>query len=247
MALLRISGLEAGYGPVPVLHGVSLEVNPDEMVGILGPNGSGKSTLVKAIFGLLPAAGGSVTFDGAELAGRRPEAMASLGLAVVPQVASVFPDLTVDDNLRLGAVAAGKEWADSVRRSYEGFPVLQAKAGARARTLSGGERQMLAVASALASSPRFLALDEPTNGLSPKSARDLISQIEYMREAGTTVMWVVGEHALDVLERMDRVYLLQEGVIKREWSGDELAEMRGMTDVIFGSGAGDPSSVASQS
>lgn len=245
MALLEIRELEAGYGRLPVLHRVSLDVNVGEMVGILGPNGSGKSTLIKAIFRLLPSMRGSVTFDGMSLDGYRPEQVASLGMSVVPQVASVFPDLTVEDNLRIGRLAAGASSEEAFGRSYEAFPILKAKADARAKTLSGGERQMLAVASALASSPKFLALDEPTNGLGPKVAQELIARIQAVRESGTTVVWVVGEHAMDVLESLDRAYLLQEGVIKRAWSGDELGELHGLTDLIFGARASAGRAVAS--
>jgi branched-chain amino acid transport system ATP-binding protein len=241
MALLSVKGLEAGYGRLPVLHGVSLDVEPGEFVGIVGPNGSGKSTLVKAMFRMLPWLAGSVAFEGEALDGQRAERLSGLGMAVVPQVGSVFPELTIEDNLRIGGMGTGSSPREICRRAYEAFPPLEAKARARAHTLSGGERQMLAVGSALASHPKFLALDEPTNGLAPKTARELIAYVDSVREEGATVLWVVGEHAADVLERLDRVHLLQEGLVKGEWSRAELAERDDLMEVIFGSRVADGS------
>ena len=235
MSLLEVSDLESGYGKVPVLHGVSLRVDPGEIVAVVGPNGAGKSTLMKTIFGLLPVMGGAMTFDGQDLTRVSSTHMSELGAGYVPQGSNTFPDLSVEDNLRVAMPRAKSgDLAAAQERVFENFPVLGERRRQRAKTLSGGERQMLALATATMTQPRFLALDEPTTGLAPSIVQHLIRTIVGLRDTGATVLWVVEESPLQILEHVNRVYLLQSGVIARELEARELLENESLQELFFG-------------
>jgi branched-chain amino acid transport system ATP-binding protein len=232
--MLQVSDLKSGYGPVPVLHGVSLNVHAGEMVGIVGPNGAGKSTLLKTIFGLLPKAGGKVVFDGQDLDDVRTTALADLGMGYLPQGANTFPDLSVEDNLRVSAHAMSRAEADAaLRRVFEEFEVLHTLRKRRARLLSGGERQILALASATVQRPRLLALDEPTTGLAPSIVQRLIEDVIALRDNGITVLWVIEENPRQIIEQVDRVFLLRAGVIERESSAEELLTSQELEQLFF--------------
>lgn len=235
MTLLEARDVESGYGKVPVLHGVSLSIEPGEIVAIVGPNGAGKSTLMKTLFGLLPLTGGTIHFDGRDVSGMSPSKFSRVGAGFLPQGANTFPDLSVEDNLRVALPHAGRtELAAATRRAFERFPALEPRQRQRARTLSGGERQMLALASATMQQPRFLALDEPTTGLAPSIVQTLVRHILELRDAGTTVLWVIEESPLQILEHVNRVYLLQSGQIRQELPARQLLDTESLQDVFFG-------------
>jgi branched-chain amino acid transport system ATP-binding protein len=238
VSLLSVRGVSAGYGKLAVLHDVSLHVEPGEVVAVVGPNGAGKSTLMKTLFRLLPLMQGSVVFGGTDLAGTSAAKIAALGAGFVPQGDNTFPDLSVEDNLQIGVPAGSR--ADKARRlaaMYERFPALEPRRDQRVKTLSGGERQMVALASAMISEPRFLALDEPVTGLAPTVVEGLIQQILSVREHGTAVLWVVEENPLQILKHVDRVYFMAAGVVQRELTAAELLEDGSIERLFFGSHA----------
>ena len=234
-AVLRVEALEAGYGGFPVLHGVDLEVAPGEIVAVVGPNGAGKSTLLKTIFRLLPATGGSVSFEGTDLQRHATHSLADLGMGFVPQEHNTFPDLSVRDNL--GVALRGSSPVEIRRRVSDvadSYPALRDRMGQNASTLSGGERQMLALASAMITGPRFLALDEPTTGLAPSIVRERIDDILRIRDSGTTLMWVIEESPLVCLPHCDRVYVMQAGVLSDSVSSQQVLEDAALQALFFG-------------
>jgi branched-chain amino acid transport system ATP-binding protein len=222
--LLEVDGVHAGYGKLAVLHGVSLNVGAGELVAVLGPNGAGKSTLLRAISGFdATVTAGRVRFADADLAGRKPEAIARTGLQHVPEGRQLFTELSVDDNLRLGAY--GRPRADVERAAaalYERFPALAARKTATAFSLSGGEQQMLAIARALMASPKLLMLDEPSTGLAPQIVADIFRIVGELRAAGTAVL-LVEQNAYLTLEHADRAYVLENGAIALEGRAADLA------------------------
>jgi branched-chain amino acid transport system ATP-binding protein len=235
MSLLEVDGVRSGYGKVPVLHDVSIRVEERELVAVIGANGAGKSTLMKTVTRLLPLMSGSVVFDGHDLSGKDPRAAANLNIAYVPQDGNTFPGLSVEDNLGVSLMGRKRAEAASMREQmYERFPALKDRRRQGASTLSGGERQMLALASAMITSPRFLVLDEPTTGLAPSIVQSLIQQILRFQREGTTVLWVVEENPLQVLEHVDRVYMMQAGVVERELAAAELLGDQTLQELFFG-------------
>jgi ABC-type branched-subunit amino acid transport system ATPase component len=235
VSLVEVKGIQSGYGKVPVLHDVSMHVDERELVAVIGANGAGKSTLMKTIMRLLPLMSGSIGFDGNDLSGRDPRAAARLDMAYVPQDGNTFPGLSAEDNLGVSLMGVKRAEAAEMReRMYERFPVLKERRRQAASTLSGGERQMLALASAMITSPRFLVLDEPTTGLAPSIVQSLIQQILSFQREGTTVLWVVEENPLQILEHVDRVYMMQAGVIERELAADELLGDSTLQELFFG-------------
>lgn len=247
MSVLEVTDLESGYGKLPVLHGVSLHVDANEIVAVAGPNGAGKSTLMKTIFRLLPVMRGSIVFHGHDVGTMTSSQLAELGMGFVPQGFGTFPDLTVDENLKVSLTGhGGRDFGGALELTYDAFPALKERRKQRARTLSGGERQMLSLASAMIVKPRFLALDEPTSGLAPTIMGALAEQILSFRDAGTTVLWVIEENPLEVLQYVDRVYLLQAGVIQRELAAVELLRDESLQELFFGTQA-DSASAAERS
>lgn len=222
-ALLEVDNLVAGYGKMAVLHEVSLRVYPGELLSVVGPNGAGKSTLMHAIAGVISPLRGAIRFDGADVTSLDSVRLNRRGVGYVPQRSNVFPDLTVRENLEMGTLSVTNGQA-RLQAVYERFPVLARRQHQRAATLSGGERQMLAIGSAMLANPRLLILDEPTTGLAPKIVDTLIEAILEIRTGGTTLIWVVEENPRRVLSRVDRVYLLESGVIRTENTGTELLE-----------------------
>lgn len=212
--LLRVSDLVAGFGVHQVLHGVSLDVGRGSIAALLGLNGAGKSVTLKTISGLVAAWSGSVRLDGDELTGQAPERRVGRGLAHVPQGRAVFPHLTVEQNLRLGAYTVRDGGA--VKAGFAGvfdvFPVLAERLGQAAGTLSGGEQEMLAVGRALMSRPRLVLVDEPSQGLAPIVVDRLFDVLKTANAAGTTFL-VVEQNVAFALELADRVFLMQKGEI----------------------------------
>lgn len=225
MSLLRTSGLRAGYGPVTVLHDLDLEVNEGEIVVILGANGAGKTTTMRAISGTI-ARQGTVELQGVDITKTSPDNIVRQGVAQVPQGRGTFPELSVEDNLRAGAITrrdgASKIGAD-MERWYQQFPRLAERRGQRAGSLSGGEQQMLAIARALMSRPKLLLCDEPSLGLAPLITQELFAVIERLnKEEGLSVL-LVEQNANLAMHMASRVYLLETGRIVAQGSAAELS------------------------
>ena len=232
---LVLSDVRSGYGDLPILHGVSLEVAPAEIVAVIGPNGAGKSTLLKTLFGLLGLRGGTMTFGDEDLGQTGTGARARLGMAYVPQEGSTFPELTVYDNLAVSLLhEPTRTQHRRIGEMLESFPALQELRRARAGTLSGGERQMLAIASAMISQPRFLALDEPTTGLAPSIVQARIADIVAVREQGTSVLWVIEESPMLCLPHVDRVYVLNSGVLGPSQPAEDMLDEELLQATFFG-------------
>jgi branched-chain amino acid transport system ATP-binding protein len=223
MSLLVASNVVAGYGAQDeILKGVDLVVAEDEVVAIIGPNGAGKSTLLKAIAGLLRPKLGSVTLGGRPIAGLPAREISRLGLAYVPQEFNVFPTLSVRENLEIGGYIDRKAAARRIEGVLARFPVLAGKQRLAARTLSGGERQMLAMAMALMVEPTLLLLDEPSAGLSPLAAERLFDAIVEIHKAGIAIA-IVEQNANEALAISDRAYILVDGKNSRTGAAKALA------------------------
>jgi branched-chain amino acid transport system ATP-binding protein len=224
--MLEARDVRAGYGRLEVLHGVSLTVPGDAAVAVLGPNGAGKSTLLKALARELPLIGGQVRLEDRDYGDRDATWAARHGIALVPQTGNVFPDLTVRENLRLGAMQRA-DGAAGIDEMCARFPVLGERAGQLAGSLSGGERQMLAIASALVLRPKVLLLDEPTTGLSPKAAAATSGIVADIAAEGTAVLWVVEQMPELVLRQVAHAYVMAAGRVQHEGPPEEfLAEGR---------------------
>lgn len=209
-ALLSVSGLVAGYvRDLPILHGVDLSVPEGSLTVIIGPNGAGKSTLIKAIAGLVPVSAGQVRLEGAEITGIRPDRMGPLGLAYVPQTDNIFRQLTIAENLAL-VLRRVPDRATRLDELYALFPALREKARARAGALSGGQRQMLAVAMALAGRPRVMLMDEPSAGLSPRIAAEVLDLARGLTAQGVTIL-LVEQNVKQALRVADHCWILAEG------------------------------------
>ena len=213
----------AGYGEVDILHGVSITVRHAEMVAVIGPNGAGKSTLLKAIFGLLPLRGGSVVVTGTDASGEQPDKLVRRGLGYVPQVDNVFPSLTIQENLEMGAFVRRDGLRERLEAVYGLFPDLTGRRGDTAAKLSGGQRQMLALARALMLDPSVLLLDEPSAGLSPKMVHAIFERIHAINESGTAIL-LVEQNAKEALSVCDRAYVLAMGRNRLEGEAKGLLE-----------------------
>jgi len=214
--MLEVRELRSGYGTFEVLKRVDLRVAQGQVVALLGHNGAGKSTLLKTVFGLLPVRSGSVAFEGIDTSRSRPFEKGALGIRLVPQEANVFPNLTLDDNLKLGALKLRGDRAVLAARIgeiHEIFPILRARRRERARVLSGGERQMLAISIALMTQPRMLLLDEPSAGLAPKLVQRLFDMIQQIQSRLGVTMLLVEQNVNEALRVAQEVYILEEGQI----------------------------------
>ncbi len=222
-AILSVEDLSAGYGKVQILHGVALELREGELITMIGPNGAGKSTALKAIVGLVKIWAGRVRLDGREITGHRPDIVLRAGLAYVPQGRIVFPQMTVLENLEMGAyLISDREKVGAVLdHVYTLFPILKERRRQKAGTLSGGEQQMLAIARGLMTGPKVILLDEPSLGLSPKNVGLIFDKIVEMKEAGLTMM-VVEQNAARALAVADRGYVLELGKNRFQGTGPSL-------------------------
>ena len=227
-AMLALDGVDAGYGSLQVLRGVTLSVAPGEIVSLIGPNGAGKTTVIRAILGLIPLrprSGGAIRFRGLRIDGLAPEDIVRRGIAVVPEGARVFPEMSVLDNLRMGALS-GRARAREDRtlpEVYAMFPRLEERERQLARTLSGGERQMLAIGRALMSCPELLLLDEPSLGLQPSLVRGIIEAIRDINQRGITVL-LVEQNVHIALPISHRGYVLEQGRVTLEDAGAALLD-----------------------
>jgi branched-chain amino acid transport system ATP-binding protein len=230
--VITCQDLEAGYGRIRILNGVSLEIASGSAVGILGHNGMGKTTLLRTLMGLIPATAGTVRLDGHDITQAPTHARARRGLAYVPQGRQIFPGLTVAENLRMAAVAAGKPPA-TVERVLTEFPELTRLLDRSGGALSGGEQQLLALARALCTEPRLLLLDEPTEGIQPSIVQAIVERLASLRRSrGLTLLLV--EQSLDFIHALsDRVLLIQRGRIVRELAPDAL-EAQEILDAFVG-------------
>ncbi len=223
MNILEISNLESWYGKVQILHGVHMKVPNGSMVSVIGPNGAGKSTVLKNVFGLVEKRKGSIMFEGKEIIKRRPEDIVRLGISYVPQGRSVFPSLTVQENLELGAYIRSDATEKDVQEIYEKFPRLKERKQQRAGLLSGGEQQMVSIGRALMLQPKLMLLDEPSLGLSPQVKKLIFEKVKEINEAGVTIL-VVEQNARMSLEYADYAYVLETGENKLEGQGKKLVK-----------------------
>ncbi|MFT3820159.1 MAG: ABC transporter ATP-binding protein [Rubrivivax sp.] len=225
-AMLEVSDLHVAYGRVEAVRGVSLRLAQGEIVSVIGPNGAGKTTLLGALMGLLPAAGGTLRFDGEDLAALDVESRVERGLCLVPEKRELFGELSVIDNLMLGAYARRLSKATLKQRLdqvCQRFPRLAERRRQRASTLSGGERQMLALGRALMSGPRLLMLDEPSLGLAPLIVVEILAIVRGLRDDGVSIL-LVEQNARAALESSDRGYVLETGEIALEGDSRVLAD-----------------------
>ncbi|MCC7047840.1 MAG: ABC transporter ATP-binding protein [Alphaproteobacteria bacterium] len=222
-ALLEVADLGAQYGRVVALHDATLTVAAGELVALVGGNGAGKTTLLRTISGVRPASAGTIRFDGRDITRQAPARRVGLGIVQVPEGRQVFAPLSVEDNLRLGAYARGRERsAEGLARAYRMFPALRQKRDLPAGSLSGGQQQMLAIARGLMAEPRLLLLDEPSMGLAPLLIAEIFAAIADLKRAGTTIL-LVEQNAAQALKIADRAYVLETGRVVLEGSGAELA------------------------
>jgi branched-chain amino acid transport system ATP-binding protein len=221
--VLKLDGVVAAYDDVICLHGVSLEVRRGEIVTLIGANGAGKSTTLKTISGLLAPRAGTIEFDGQTIAGRSPDAIVALGVVQVPEGRRVFPELTVEENLRVGAYLVDRRTKvrGTLSDVYDRFPRLAERRKQFAGTLSGGEQQMLAFGRAMMAQPKLLMLDEPSLGLAPLMVDEVMRSIRVFRESGVTV-FLVEQNANLALRLADRAYVMETGKITMTGSGAQL-------------------------
>ncbi|SDR11782.1 ABC transporter ATP-binding protein [Thermostaphylospora chromogena] len=221
-AILRCDELYAGYVPgVNILNGTDLYVSAGELIGIIGPNGAGKSTLLKTLFGLVEVRSGTITLNGEDITGLKAHALVERGVGYVPQVNNVFPSLTIEENLEMGAFQVPKKFKERFEFVTELFPTLKDRRKQRAGSLSGGERQMVAMARALMTEPSVLLLDEPSAGLSPKLQDQVFIRAQQINKAGVTVI-MVEQNARRCLQICDRGYVLDQGRNAYTATGREL-------------------------
>jgi neutral amino acid transport system ATP-binding protein len=220
--LLEVKSVRAGYIPgVDILNGIDFRIDAGELVTVIGGNGAGKSTLAKTIFGLLVPHTGEITFQGEKISGLKSDRIVQRGLCYVPQIANVFRSLTIEENLEMGGFLGKIDLKAAKSRIFEMFPRLAERRKQRAGTLSGGERQMLAMGKALMLSPKLLLLDEPSAALSPLFVTDVLKQIKAINDAGTAIV-LVEQNAKKALAICDRGYVLDTGIAKFEGTGADL-------------------------
>ncbi len=232
-AVLYTDDVVAGYLPeVDILNGVSIRVEEGEIVTVIGPNGAGKSTLIKTIFGLLRPRSGSVVFRGEEISGLKPHHCTRRGLSYVPQLDNVFPTLTVEENLEMGSLDRSRT-REQIDRMYELFPRLGERRRQRAETMSGGERQMVAMARALMPDPQVLLLDEPSAGLAPAFVEAIFQKVEDVNRSGVTIV-MVEQNARRALSMSNRGYVLDLGHDRFEGPGQELLDDPKVAELYLG-------------
>ncbi len=237
--LLQINGLHAGYGRAEVLHGIDLRLDKGSIVTVIGPNGAGKSTLLNTIMGVLPGKG-SITYDGQPVQDMSLEERVMLGIALVPEKRELFSSMTVEDNLVLGGFRqmrlGQRQWRARIDDVYDLFPRLKERRLQISGTLSGGERQMLAVGRALMSRPQLLMLDEPSLGLAPLIVQEILENVKALRTTGVSIL-LVEQNARAALEVADYGYVLEMGSVSLHGPAEELAHDQRVIDTYLGAAA----------
>ena len=233
MPLLEADGVVAGYGETEILHGVSITVDEGEVVTIIGPNGCGKSTLMKAIVGLVRVRNGKVTFRDREISSSPPEAIVRTGLCYVPQTNNVFPSLSIRENLEMGAFVRRDDFRGRIDAMFQVFPDLAVQPGRKAGSLSGGQRQMLAIARALMLDPTLLMLDEPSAGLSPAMMDNVFERVREINQTGVALL-MVEQNARQALGMSHRGYVLVAGEKRLEDTGRDLLNNPEVTSLYLG-------------
>ncbi|MCL0031968.1 ABC transporter ATP-binding protein [Dehalococcoidia bacterium] len=221
MSLLEVSNIVAGYGDTEILHGVSVTIDRGEIVTVIGPNGSGKSTLMKTVIGIVPPTEGQIIFNGLSILSTSPEKIVGSGLSYVPQTANVFPNLTIKENLEMGAFIRKDDWRYRIDEILELFPDLRGREKDIAGRLSGGQRQMLALGRALMLDPVLLLLDEPTAGLAPLMIESVFEKILAINGSGIAIM-LIEQNAREALRISKRGYVLAAGENQLQGSGESL-------------------------
>jgi len=230
--MLKITNLKSGYNKMAVLKGLNFEVGENEIVAVIGPNGSGKSTLLKSIFNLCEIYNGSIKFDSSELVGLPTYKLISLGISYVPQGRQIFSNLTVRENLEVLSFAQKNIFVKQINEVYNFFPFLKNKENDLAQNLSGGQQQMLALARALIIKPKLLLLDEPSLGLSPKTAKDVFGKIQEINSNGVAVI-IVEQNAKLAVEIAKRSYVLEDGQVVLT-GGKEILKDDRIRNIYFG-------------
>ncbi|GAB5512165.1 MAG: ABC transporter ATP-binding protein [Hyphomicrobiales bacterium] len=220
--MLTISDLHVSYGPIEVIHGISLEVHAGECVALIGANGAGKSSTLKAICGLVPAKAGKITFEGQDITNQSGHAIVRAGITMCPEGRQVFPQMSTVQNMRMGAYARRDDaQASDLEEMMDMFPILRERASQAAGTLSGGEQEMLAIARALMARPKLCIFDEPSLGLAPKIVAEVGETIDRIKKMGKTIL-LVEQNSLMALRLADRAYLFEAGEIVLSGTGEEL-------------------------
>jgi branched-chain amino acid transport system ATP-binding protein len=233
--MLKLDKVDAGYGTFQALFGASLEVNAGEAVAVIGPNGAGKTTLMRVISGLIPARAGAMVMEGKDLVTTPPYQIVELGIAHVPENRRLFPAMSVEDNLRMGAFipSARANFAERLAYVYDLFPRMKERRNQLAGTMSGGEQQMCAIGRGLMSQPKLLLLDEPSAGLAPVIVQRIFELVQQIRAQGLTVL-IVEQNVQQVLKVVDRAYVLEAGSIRMSGSAKELAESEDVRRLYMG-------------
>ena len=238
MSLLYIKDLKVSYGGIEAIKGISLEVNKGEIVTLIGANGAGKSTTLRAISGLVPLKDGVITYDGQVISGQSPQKIVSEGIGMVPEGRRVFPNLTVLENLKIGAYLRKDDLTPDIDHVYQLFPRLKERSWQLAGTLSGGEQQMLAVGRAMMMRPKLLMMDEPSLGLAPLVIRDIFRIIETLHEENITIL-LVEQNANAALRIADSAYVLETGSITMHGTGRELLDDPKVKEAYLGKSRAD--------
>lgn len=236
MSLLHIDDLRVSYGGIEALKGISLDVEKGEVVTLIGANGAGKSTTLRAISGLVPIKTGTITYDGSVISGQSPQKIVAEGICMVPEGRRVFPNLTVLENLRIGAYLRKDDIQPDIDHVYQLFPRLKERSWQLAGTLSGGEQQMLAVGRALMMRPKLLMMDEPSLGLAPLVIKDIFTIIRTLHEEGITIL-LVEQNANAALRVADSAYVLETGNLGMHGTGEALLNDPRVKDAYLGKAA----------
>lgn len=233
--MLELNNVHARYGAITALRGISITVSQGELVALLGVNGAGKSTTLATIAGVLRPWQGSIFFEGNSIVGKSPEQVARLGISLVPEGRDIFPSLSVEENLRLGAFTRSEktEYSRNLGEVFELFPVLKARLQQLGGTLSGGEQQQLAIARALMSRPRLLMLDEPSLGLAPALVDQIFELIAHLHQRGVTIL-LVEQNVNRTLEIVDRAYLMNTGLVENQGTPQQLRTHADIEGIYMG-------------
>lgn len=233
--ILSLSNVTAGYGKLPVLHDISLDLEAGRMLSVIGPNGAGKTTLTRAITGQCALMSGSIFFDGQDVSNRPGQEIARAGIGYVPQTRNVFGQLTVQENLEMSCLLLPRaEQKRAIDSAYARFPRLTERRAQHGASLSGGERQMLAISSALLLSPRLLILDEPVSGLSPSMTTEVAQGISEINRGGVTVIWVAEENPQQIIALSDEVIVMSTGTIRMHESAEAMLRAENFREIFLG-------------